>query len=560
MTTMKSDGMNNPASLSTFSLTRRGALQAALAVTLLPRIIGTSGSVAAQETASGVWNWGGNAGHTGELPGPGLDLDSPLGELWRISGDEFWSGGRYSNKFAGYANGVIYTINGDSLWARRLSDGAFLWAQSPAKLLGEATPPQSTPSARASATPFARPPATPVPASLGFELSAPVAIHDGVILVPVGNGRIWGLDAATGELRWDSVGGSYDPRFDTVPPTIVGDLAFSISDQGISAVRLTDPPTPQWLAEWDVDAWLLGADSEFVYAMTSDWRNGVRAIRALTLSDGTEYWRANLEDDVIGYVYNVGVTREGVVLFGVDRDSGQPQTAIIDRNGQIAWNKGGASYSYLLWGWALDGVVLRAVEQRAQNDYYRLESFDAASGNTNWTLDLDTNRWYTSNEPVMCAGKAYAFARDRMNGSNVLLIIDPRTGNVRGAWDLPAIPILVADGVLIALDDDTLDVFAIGPVSPVLQAGGRAVLGEDATLHGAPSDSAIERAQLTAGTVVLLTGPTETSNGADWAPVTDQATGQSGWLRAAILSGQDGPISFAPIDVLEFGRFTSSIR
>jgi len=84
--------------------------------------VGTPGSAAAQDaTAGGTWNWGGNAGHTGELPGPGLDLESALGELWRIPREEFGDDPYYGGtRIAGYLNGVMYVMNGESLSARRL--------------------------------------------------------------------------------------------------------------------------------------------------------------------------------------------------------------------------------------------------------------------------------------------------------------------------------------------------------------------------------------------------------------------------------------------------------
>src|SRR5688500_6795419 len=108
--------MVTKASLNTLTISRRTALQMAVAAAIAGPIAGVSGIATAQNAEGGTWNWGGNPGHTGELPGPGLDLDSALGELWRIPSEDFGADS-YSGLagIVGYSNGVLYTMTSDSI-------------------------------------------------------------------------------------------------------------------------------------------------------------------------------------------------------------------------------------------------------------------------------------------------------------------------------------------------------------------------------------------------------------------------------------------------------------
>jgi SH3-like domain-containing protein len=292
------------------------------------------------------------------------------------------------------------------------------------------------------------------------------------------------------------------------------------------------------------DAWVLGVEDGYIYVVVDG------TVRALTLAEGSEYWRTTLSD--IGEVYLAyGVSQGTVFLQSYDHDSSRDYLVAVNRDGQVAWKIGADSRS----GWVVaDTITTRS----SMGDTFRLRSLYAGNGRSSWDLDVNTWRWSSvSDDPVVCAGKAYAHIRDSDRQENLLVAVDPAAAEVFGVWGSLAVPLFMADGIMIAQDDDTDEILAIGAVPAVLQAGGRATVTQDATLRGAPSDTAIERAQVTAGTLVNVTGDAETANGTEWTPVTEPETGESGWLPVSVLAGQDGSIRFVAISPHEFGAFTS---
>ncbi|MCO5220367.1 MAG: PQQ-binding-like beta-propeller repeat protein [Thermomicrobiales bacterium] len=527
--------MDTKASLTTLTISRRTTLQVALAAMMAGRFLGTPRSGSAQSTATDTWNWGGNPGHTGELPGPGLDLEGALGELWRIPRDEFGDGYYYGydeREIAGYLNGAIYTWSGNSLWARTLEEGQFLWGLSPTRRTMPGTPEAS-------------------PEAAGEEprFSKAIAIDGELLLVTLNNGHLWALDAMTGDLRWDFDSGS---EYIDVP-TVVDHVAFCATSSGLMAIELGGEPAVRWTAE--VNSSLLGVADGYVYIATSGAAG--HEIRALTVEDGSEYWRTS--PGVLGEIrVSLGVSYGGIVVESYDFETSRYNLIVVDRDGQVSWTADRSGY----YAWAVgDTITTLALGQSEYDNHWIISRF-AENGNSNWELGVDASRWSnpSSDYPVLCAGSAYALLRDSYQDKTLLAIIDPAEGEVVGAWDSNAIPLFAADGVMLARDRETGDIVAIGTVPAVLQTGGRATVIEDATVRGAPSDTAIERTQVTAGALVDVTGEGETANGTEWVPVYEHDTGQNGWLPVDVLAGQDGSVRFTRINPYEFGQFTSYPR
>lgn len=308
--------------------------------------------------------------------------------------------------------------------------------------------------------------------------------------------------------------------------------------------------------ESGVFGWVLGVHDGFVYVAVSDAFAPSSEIRALTVADGTEFWRASLEN--LGTISDVyGISDEGIALFCLDKVSNLEHLVLVNRNGQVVWSVSGDDFD-TSYGWMVKDAITTS---HNGYDNWRFETIYPETGNMTWQLIPNTYRWNNvSDQPVLCAGKAYALVEDsvQQNYKKLLVIVDLVKAEVMGAWDSLAIPMFIADGILLAQDNDTNEILAIGPVPAVLQAGGRAAVTRDVTLRGAPSDAAIERGQVTTGTLVDVTGEGEASNGTEWMPVAVHDTGESGWLPADALAGQDGPIRFLEIDIHEFGEFTSS--
>lgn len=531
--------MSTERSRDNLLLSRRATLQVALATLMARHFIGCSQSSFAQEPTAGMWNWDGNPGHTGELPGPGLDPEGALGELWRMPANEFWNlsysaWGYDPDQFAGYANGVIYLWSNDGIWARKLVNGEFLWSRSPA---------QTTEPSTSVATPEvgpAIPIASPEAVSDKVGYINRIALDSGLILVSLTNGHMWALDALTGDIRWD-----FDSGFDSIGvPTVVNHIAYC-GGANILALEFTEQPVIRWRKE--IEGSVLGVGDSHVF-IGVDAQNGGE-IRALTIEDGSEFWRAS-SGSLGPYNRSYGISSSRAILESYDYQNSRNYLVVLNQDGEVAWNVDNDD-SFRLFN-AADTIT------RMQDTYdsYRLESLFLENGATNWVLDVNYSRWDAmSDQPVLCAGKAYALLRDDFQDKYVLVVIDPIAGEVNGVWDSTAIPLFIVDGVMLARDYDTDDIVAIGPVTPSLQVGGRATVTSEVVLRGAPSDSAIERAQIAVGSLVIVTGESENSDGRDWMPVTVHDTGDTGWLPIDVLQGQDGSISFTNISPFEFGQY-----
>jgi outer membrane protein assembly factor BamB len=483
---------------------------------------------AVDDNDSGTWNWRGNAGHTGEMPGPGLNLDGPLGEIWRVPDGIF--GG-----FVGYLNDVVYTANGDDPYyaptiiaARNLLDGKLLWwLKAP----------------NVAATPEAS--GTPAAEVDGVFFSSEIAIDNDLVLVTLSNGHLWALDALTGDLRWD-----FDSESDDIQrPTVVDHVAYFGVSGGVCAVELGDLPEIRWKTGFD--GYVLGVDGGLVYVAVQAG-DGQVEIRALAIEDGAEFWRTT-GNELGDLSVSLGIVEGDLLGMFSHATTAQDHLAIVDGSGSFKWYKDAYNLDNNRT-WFLEGVVATVAEDY---DTYRVQGLFAENGQSFWELALHTDRWGYASDPVICASIAYTAVSDFYGDLRFVLVADPVNAKLIGALETNAIPIFVGDGIMLAKDRETDDIIAIGTVSSILQAGGRAKVTKDTTLRGAPSESAIERENVTSGTAVNVTGEPDTSNDTAWLPITVSDTDASGWLPADVLEGMDGDIKISPIDISEFGQFTT---
>ncbi|MGB3329350.1 MAG: PQQ-binding-like beta-propeller repeat protein [Thermomicrobiales bacterium] len=524
--------MFTKASLSALTTSRRSTMRLALAMALAGKFGGLPMRAVAQDTAAGTWNWRGNAGNTGELPGPGLDLGSALGELWRLPATTFGDDPAYGGpRVNGYWNGVVFSMAGESVVARRLKDGTVLWEHTPAMLASAATP------------------VAAVQAGTDrMSFYGPIAIDNDLLLMATTNGHVIALDARTGDARWDIVWKALFSSF----PVIVDHVAYGTIGSGVAAIDLSGSPKMRWRT--DVDAEVVGVESGYVYVVVGD------QVRALTAEDGSEYWRITLGDDA-PITDAFGVLNGSILLesfMGSRSSQGSGALAMVDANGEVGWTTMTGPSTDIRGGWAMNATL---TTMQLSYGGGRLQALNVDNGKPLWELVVYTDRWdYVQAAPVVCAGRAYVLVRDMQQGRNLLAIVDPAMGEVVGAWDSNLVPFFLADGVMLAQDDDTNEIVAIGAVPAVVRSGGRATVTGNATLRGAPRDTAIERATLPSGTLVTVTGDGETTDGVLWVPVTVADTGDRGWMPADVLAGQDGGIRFESIRPTEFGQFTTYPR
>ncbi len=353
----------------------------------------------------------------------------------------------------------------------------------------------------------------------------------------------------TGELRWDFDSGA--ARLGA--PTVVDRIAYCDSWNGVLAIELGDQPNLRWTA--DIGPWeLAGVDGGYVFVVGRG--SDGDEIRALTTDDGSEYWRTSLGSSN-RFWGSLGLSPEGLIIATYDDETSTSSLVVIDQVGETAW-RDTLDYDRSTYGWSVGDTVTTL--SLSDDDYgnHRMLTRFVENGNSNWQLEINASRWGTSgDDPVLCAGKAYALIRDRNQNKRLLIIVDPDKGEVVGSWESPFIPLFMAEGIMIARDRDSGEIVAIGTVPAVLQAGGRATVTKESILRGAPSTTAIERTTVAEGTLVDVTGASETAKETEWVPVYEHETGQNGWLPVDVLAGQDGSIRFSSINPYEFGDFTA---
>lgn len=299
-----------------FVISRRTTLQMALAAMVAGPTIVMPRFGVAQDAPVDSWNWDWVNFSFGELPGPGLNLEAPLGELWRIPGDQFapgddehrsW-GAFYDNTIAGGHNGIVY-INqpkdfprtGDMLWARSLASGELLWTQNPQLILNTDED----------------------------QLREPrqVAIFGDLVLTSVA-GHLWATNSQNGDLVWDFVFENGNTAEWIGVPIIVNGIGYCKTGSGIVALSLSNLPTIRWHAKLEPPFTLFSATDEYIFVSVGQYGYETE-LRVLNPSDGSEYWRFPL--DYNGLLPIQGVTKNTTILNTGD------SIAAIDESGTESW-------------------------------------------------------------------------------------------------------------------------------------------------------------------------------------------------------------------------------
>lgn len=486
----------------------------------------SSFSTVAAKSSFADWNWAGNAGHTGESHGPGLDFDAPLGVLWRIP---------YNNeRFTGYSNGLFFSDWSEQGWGIEAStisaidavNGNLVWTRS-TFTQSASNQDITTPQLSADENWFNR----------------LLSISGNNLVIALSDGRLCTLNASNGDVLWDSAS-----RYKWVSePTVVGEFAYFACSEGICALDLTSTPTVRWTKNLNTaNLRLEGLDSGLVYITNAD------GLIALDTASGDEYWRfPTISRSSMNKWFGV-VDGNGFLL-----DANGDQLLAIDASGELKWSADISEFNST-YNWVLNNTVTGLSSESSNYNQCLFRSLSTETGAPLWEIDIFADRWSSYEGGfVMCAGYAYASISDSYQSQSVLVAVDPASQTVRGLRSNASIrPLIVADGIMIALNDETEEIIAIGTVPGVLQRYSRAEATEDLIIRGGPSDTAIDRGLLSAGTTVTIEDSV-TDNDVLWYSVTVSVTGEMGWISSSQLEGLDGELSFEVIDVSEFGLFTS---
>lgn len=247
----------------------------------------------------------------------------------------------------------------------------------------------------------------------GSRFYAGATVHEGVVYAPGTDGLLYALDAGTGELKWKYASGEAL----ATAPIIAGELVLvaSQSDTLFAVKRGTGEL-----------AWLYRRDPPAGFtihrASTPTVREGTAwvgfsdgTLVALDLADGSVKWEKALAT--------------GGQFVDVDT------APVLDSAGRLyaASYTGGlyaleAETGEVLWSTVAQGItslVARGEVVIATGDD-RLDAYLGETGRLLWSRALEERAGF---EPVLVQGMLLVPAQ------RSLLFVDPRTGQVRAAWD-----------------------------------------------------------------------------------------------------------------------------
>lgn len=315
----------------------------------------------------------------------------------------------------------------------------------------------------------------------GTQDSSSAAVVDGVVYVGDIAGDVHALDAATGTKQWGFATGEAV----MMSPTVVGGVVYVVNYIGIVYALDVVTGTERW-------RFATSAYSPASPAVV-DGKVFVGVTKSLTGDDGTTV----VEGTLFALDAATGTERW---QFTTDDDLGDPAVA--------------------------DGLVY------VSSDHGNLYAVDAATGTERWRVSIDGNRSHYG--PTVADGVVY------VGDDDTLYALDGTNGAEQWQFtvggDRLSSPAVVDGAIYLSGSPDGI-VYALEAAQPVLQNGTTAEVADGGTaLRGGPSESAVVRAELDAGTVVTITGEAEpVAQGETWWPVTVNDTGEVGWVKGEDL-------------------------
>jgi outer membrane protein assembly factor BamB len=375
---------------------------------------------------------------------------------------------------------------------------------------------------------------------------------DGPVLAMGWNwdGILYALDAADGSQLWQA---ALDTSPDELTYLDMIDGTVYICNRGEFLALDGENGGERWRAALDFWWNYRPAIAEGLVA----YGTSEGSLHALAVEDGSQRWQAATNDQLFAPVIVDGVLvigSESGTIYGFDAQSGEERwraatdaevttRVLVNDTTVYVGNASNNLHAFslqdggLLWRSfsgeetptvvvASHGVVV------VRGDDRNLAAFDATSGVERWRLSNDSE--VTSGLRIDEDGILYIGSHD----GNVHAI-DTATGDElwrfeteHSVFSTPA----VTDDLVLVTGWDTL--VALGGRPARFEPGAKARVTSITPLQAAPNSTAVQRAQLEPGTIVTLTGASESRDGVVWWPVSVDDTGATGWVDEADLQLQ----------------------
>ncbi len=435
-------------------------------------------SAKAEDSPSDVPMYRGNAARTGVMPGPEPDFLHGLEVIWTFTAAETIGA-------PVYANGVVYVVDESGLCALNATDGTQRWRFAAQRYLADP------------------------------------AVVDGVAyfgsdVTDSDEHLVYALNVEDGSEYW-----RISSRAISASPAVVDGVLY-LTDGDVFALNAIDG-TERWRFRTKGDCQYSVAVAEgLVFAVDdSSW------LYALNASDGTERWRYMAGESGIRFMPVVADN----VVYVIENES-QRLFAVNVVDGTERWVFETLGFASLPIPVVRDGTVYII---GPDGDRSALCALNANDGTARWRFS--TPESYFSGLPLLVDGEVLCGLDD---ASIIAIGADDGIERWRISHDPTLEGMMVAAGMILTTDSYSL--YAIGTMATRLSVGGIAKVTEKTSLRGGPAPTAVERRELQADTVVLITDESVTADDVTWWPVTVNDTGDQGWVEASKLE----PITSGP--------------
>lgn len=466
-------------------LERRDAIKLTVAGLLWPLLARSTHRSHAQSASGAVSMFDVSISPTGHMPGPAPSLDAPVAIKWRFH----HNGSRTGSVIV--AEGTVFLASDDGyLYAIDAETGVERWRF-----------------------------------SIGVDSVSTPAYADGRVFTATTGNAFYALNATSGQVDWQFTAPEWEGLSDDSLSVFWTNIHVSVYENlvmvqsAITGLHAFEGATgvEQWRIPWDgnpkiADNMLITDSRDYngydPTTATQNWTvDDDRNRRTLAVSDGfLVVW--------MGAPGSERAFAPGSTLEVLNPQTGARIWSLEDR------------FDYLRSAVIVDDLVIVEFVGAFDPTDEEVLAFDLATGQERWQVQF-FGATSLINTPMIAIDDILY----RLRGDNHLVAHDVATGNER--WALPvAAPVnlgssrlAVVDGVVFVSGDDGV-LYALANQKP-------AILIDDVTLRGAPSQTGVERGTAQSGTEITHVGARNSSSGQEWLEVT--IGDMTGWIPATAI-------------------------